>query len=209
MNIFQIVLLKSLEEQQAFCPANAVLLGKIKDNAKLPVSVIELAWARNKCFIESVKRNELTYYFLSKKGIEFLDNSLPNPTAKCTEEPQCPASVGGNIDPDMDDSMLNDVSITEPPEYDPAVVANQHTDAFINAINEKDYISGIVPTNAQVHFEVIDQNSETVGTFEDPFSAMNEALKFAMVGGQFVVEKVIVEKIGIAKPVTSSIWEFA
>jgi hypothetical protein len=201
MNIFQIALLKSLEEQQAFSPANAVLFVKIKDNAKLPVSVGELVWARNKCFIESVKKNDLTHYFLSKKGINFLDDSAPNPTAKCTEEPQCPASVGGNIDPDMDDSMLNDEALPEAPEYNPAVVANQHTDAFINAINEDKKQKEIV------EFIVIDQHGDIAHDgFKTISDAIHKAHELASVGGEFHVERVATRRMGSAKPVTTTQW---
>ncbi len=160
-------------------------------------------------------------YWLTQKGIDFVNscNWADEPTKECTDAPQCPASVGGDIDPDNEtqnvyteenNSMLDEPLDIPEPEYDPAVVAfSQHTDAFINAINEKDYISGIVVENTQVHFELIDHHGDKVGTFDDPFSAMNDALKHAAVGGKFTVEKVIVERIGAAKPVTSSVWEFA
>jgi hypothetical protein len=198
----QIALLELLEEQQAFSPANAVLFGQIKDKAKLPVTMAELTGCRNAKLIDYVKKNDLTYYFLSKKGIEFLDDSRPNPTAKCTEEPQCPASVGSNIDPDMDDSMLNDVALPEAPEYDPAVVANQHTDAFINAMNEDRK-----PIET-IEIVIIDQRGYTVhGSFETLSDAKNKAHDLAAeTDGEYHVYSITTQRIGSAKPITTTQW---
>jgi hypothetical protein len=197
----QIALLESLEEQKAFCPANAVLFSKIKDKTKLPVSVSELAWSRNKYFVESVKKNELTYYFLSKKGIEFLDDSRLNPTAKCIDEPQCHASVGGDIDPDMDDSILNDMALPEAPEYAPAVVANQHTDAFINATNESKKPIEVI------EFIVLDENEHVVQDgFETISDAIHKAHELAAVGGEYHVERISTRRMGSAKPITTTQW---
>jgi hypothetical protein len=197
----QIALLESLEEQKAFCPANAVLFGKIKDNAKLPITAAELTWCRNTKLIEYKKNGDLTYYFLSKKGINFLADSAQNPTAKCTEEPQCPASVGGNIDPDTDDSMLNDVALPEAPEYDPAVVANQHTDAFINATNESKKPIEVI------EFIVLDENEHVVQDgFETITDAIHKAHELAAVGGEYHVERIATRRMGSAKPITTTQW---
>jgi hypothetical protein len=198
----QIALLESLEEQQAFCPASAVLFGKIKDNAKLPVTMAELTGCRNAKLIDSVKKNDLTYYFLSKKGIKFLDDSRPNPTAKCTEEPQCPASVGGNIDPDTDDSMFNDEAASVLPEYEQENDSKQHTDAFINAMNE-----ARKPIET-VEFIVIDQHGDIVhDSFETISDAINKAHELAAsCAGEYHVYSITTQRIGSAKPITTTQW---
>ena len=68
----QIALLESLEKQQAFSPENAVLFGKIKDHASLPVTMAELTACRNYKTINFTKKGDLTYYFLSNKGIKLI-----------------------------------------------------------------------------------------------------------------------------------------
>jgi hypothetical protein len=197
----QIALLESLEEQQAFNKESAVLFGMIKDHAKLPITAAELTWCRNTKLIEYKKNGDLTYYFLSKKGINFLGDSAQNQTAKCTEEPQCPASVGGDINPDMDDSMLNDVALPEAPEYDPAVAANQHTDAFINATNESKKPIEVI------EFIVIDQHGDIAHDgFETIADAIHKARELAAVGGEYHVERIATRRMGSAKPITTTQW---
>jgi hypothetical protein len=198
----QIALLESLEEQQAFCPANAVLFGKIKDNAKLPVTMAELTGCRNAKLIDYVKKNNLTYYFLSKKGIEFLDDSRPNPTAKCTEEPQCPASVGGNIDPDTDDSILNDEAASVLPEYEQANDSKQHTDAFINAMNED-----IKPIEI-VEFIVVDKHGDIAhDSFETISDAIHKAHDLAAsTASEYHVERMSTQRMGSVKLITATQW---
>lgn len=87
MNDFQIALLESLEKHQAFSEGSAVLFGAIKDEAKLPVTIAEITGCRNAKLIETVKKGDLKYYHLSKKGIKFLDESRPEPTSLPVAEP--------------------------------------------------------------------------------------------------------------------------
>jgi hypothetical protein len=174
----QIALLESLEEQQAFNKESAVLFGMIKDNSEDTITVPVLTSCRNCKLINYVKHGDLTYYFLNEKGIKLLADSALNKEEKCTEEPQCPSSAGGDINPDMDDSMLNDEAMKEQPEYEQAIESKQHTDAFINAINEDKNPIEII------EFIVIDENGHVVQDgFETITDAIHKAHELAAVGG--------------------------
>lgn len=212
-------ILKTLLDNAALSEKDGLTFKEIQSCTTEAFTVKVLQSMRVDGLINNAMNRSVNVWWLTAKVADMALVDIETMKTIPEPEPQCPASVGGDIDPDNEtenvyteesNTMLDEpLDITEP-EYDPAVVAfNQHTDNFINAINEKDYISGIVVENTQVHFELIDQHGDTVGTFEDPFSAMKDALKHAAVGGKFTVEKVIVERIGVAKPVTSSVWEFA
>jgi hypothetical protein len=215
----QISLLESLETQQAFNKESAVLFGMIKDHAKLPVTAAELTWCRNTKLIKYKKNGYLTYYFLSDKGFKLLADSATNQTAKCTDESkqnQENKPIENNnvkhvndidviesqlIDLNMDDSMLNDVALPEAPEYDPEVVANQHTDAFINATNESKKPIEIV------EFIVIDQHGDmTHDGFETITDTINKAHELAAVGGEYHVERIAARYMGSVKPAITTKW---
>jgi hypothetical protein len=105
MNIFQIALLKSLEEQQAFCPASATMISDISSHYEPYLKVFEIPLAINKGFVESVKENNITYYFLSKKGIKFLDD--------LAQKAKPPASVAVDTDSNTGQSTETTNSKTE------------------------------------------------------------------------------------------------
>lgn len=99
MTDFQIALLESLEKQQAFSEGSAVLFGSIKDEAKLPVSLAELTGCRNAKLIETVTKRDLKHYFLSKKGIKFLNETAQKPAEPDPEEaPVIDQAVTDNVE---------------------------------------------------------------------------------------------------------------
>lgn len=98
MNDFQIALLESLEKHQAFSEGSAVLFGAIKDKANLPVTIAEITGCRNAKLIESVKKFDLKYYYLSKKGIKFLDESRPDAQVESSNGQANYASENNEVD---------------------------------------------------------------------------------------------------------------
>lgn len=118
MNDFQIALLESLEKHQAFSEGSAVLFGAIKDKSSLPVTIAEITGCRNAKLIESVKKFDLKYYYLSKKGIKFLDESRPDAQVESSNSQVNSASENNEVD----DATLADEGTSQ--AIDPVVAEN-------------------------------------------------------------------------------------
>jgi hypothetical protein len=97
--------------------------------------------------------------------------------------------------------MFNDEAASVLPEYEQANDSKQHTDAFINAMNEARKPIEII------EFIVIDENEHVVTTgFETISDAIHKAHELAAVGGEFHVERIATRRMGSAKPITTTQW---
>jgi hypothetical protein len=194
-------ILKTLLDNASLSENDGLTFKDIQQCLTEDFSVKVLQSMRADGLINNAMKKNLNVWWLTAKGADMALVNVETMQTICEPEPQCPASVGGNIDPDMDDSMLNDVALPEAPEHDSAVVANQHTDAFINATNESKKPIEVI------EFIVIDENEHVVQDgFETISDAIHKAHELAAVGGEYHVERISTRRMGSAKPVTTTQW---
>jgi hypothetical protein len=194
-------ILKTLFDNESLSENNGLTFKDIQQCLTEIITVKVLQSMRVDGLINNAMKRNLNVWWLTAKGVDMALDDVETMQPIYAPEPQCPASVGGDIEPDMDDSMLNDEALPEAPEYNPAVVANQHTDAFINAINEDKKPIEII------EFIVIDENEHVVQNgFETITDAIHKAHELAAIGGEYHVERVATRRMGSAKPIKTTQW---
>jgi hypothetical protein len=193
--------LKALLDNASLSENDGLTFKEIQQCLTEVITVKVLQSMRVDGLINNAMKKNLNVWWLTAKGADMALVNVETMQSICEQEPQCPSSAGGDINPDMNDSMLNDVALPESPECDTAVVANQHTDAFINATNESKKPIEII------EFIVIDENEHVVQDgFETITDAINKAHELAAVGGEFHVERISTRRMGSAKPIKTTQW---
>jgi hypothetical protein len=98
--------------------------------------------------------------------------------------------------------MLNDETASVLPEYEQANDSKQHTDVFINAMNE-----GRKPVET-IEFIVIDQHGDIAhDSFETISDAIHKAHDLAAnTGSEYHVERMSTQRMGSVKLITATQW---
>jgi hypothetical protein len=152
--------------------------------------------------INNAMKKNLNVWWLTAKGADMALVNVETMQPIYEQESQCPASVGGNIDPDTGESTPNDVALPEAPEDDPSVAAfSERTDVFIDDANGSKNKIGFV------EFIVLDENEHVVATgFETITDAIHKAHELAPFGGEYHVECIARRRMGSVKQVTTTQW---
>jgi hypothetical protein len=186
-------ILKTLLENASISESDGLTFKEIQQCLPEPITVKMLQSLRDKGMIKNSMKRNLNTWWLTTKGAETALVDI--------EEPQYPTGAGGNIDPDTDDSMLNNDASVQP-EYEQANEYKQNTDAFINAINEDRK-----PIET-IEFIVIDQHGEIVhDSFETISDAIHKAHDLAAnTGSEYHVERMSTQRMGSVKLITATQW---
>jgi hypothetical protein len=187
-------ILKTLLENASISESDGLTFKEIQQCLPEPITVKMLQSMRDDGLIKNSMKRNLNTWWLTAKGAEMALDDI--------EEPQCPASVGGNIDPAADDSMFNDEAASVQPEYEQANDSKQHTDAFINAMNED-----IKPIEI-VEFIVVDKHGDIAhDSFETISDAIHKAHDLAAsTASEYHVERISTQRMGSVKLITATQW---
>jgi hypothetical protein len=187
-------ILKTLLENASISESDGLTFREIQQCLPEQITVKMLQSIRDDGLIKNSMKRNLNTWWLTAKGAEMALVDI--------EEPQCPASFGGNIDQDTDDSMFNDEDASVSPEYEQEIDSKQHTDAFINAMNED-----IKPIEI-VEFIVVDKYGDIVhDSFETISDAIHKAHDLAAnTGSEYHVERMSTQRMGSVKPITATQW---
>jgi hypothetical protein len=148
-------ILKTLLENASISESDGLTFKEIQQCLPETITVRMLQSLRDDGLIKNSMKRNLNTWWLTAKGAEIALVDI--------EEPQRHASVDGDINPDTDDSMLNDEAASVQPEYEQANDSKQHTDAFINAMNEyRKPIEIIEFIVVDKHGEIVHDSFETI-----------------------------------------------
>jgi len=198
-------ILKTLLDNAALSEKDGLTFKEIQQCLTEDFSVKVLQSMRVDGLINNAMQKNLNVWWLTAKGADMalVDVETMQPISE--PEPQCPASVGGDIDPDMTDSMLEEPVVPPAPDYDPKDVAfNQHTDAFNIAQSNQITIGKI----SSIVYAVADHNNDII---EDGIKNSDDAVQLAhdmaaKEGKPFMVEQKVTYQIGSAIPVSTTQW---
>jgi hypothetical protein len=187
-------ILKLLLENKSVNENTGFTLKEIQQYLNKKVTVEVLQTMRDHGLITNSRIGNINVWWLTAKGAEMALDDV--------EEPKCPSSAGGNIDQDTYDSMFNDEAASVLPEYEQANDSKQHTDAFINAMNEDRKLF------ETVEFIVVDQHGDIVhDSFETISDAIHKAHDLAAsTASEYHVERMSTQRMGSVKLITATQW---
>jgi hypothetical protein len=187
-------ILKTLLENASISENDGLTFREIQQCLTETITVKMLQSMRDNGLIKNSMKRNLNTWWLTAKGAEMALVDI--------EEQQRPASVGGNIDPDTDNSMFDDEAASVLPEYEQANDSKQHTDDFINAMNEDRKPIEIV------EFIVVDKHGDIAhDSFETISDAIHKAHDLAAnTGSEYHVERMSTQRMGSVKLITATQW---